>query len=74
MSPILKENNYEKKINSFTKADWKPLLDLIPIIENTQKFGEVKGGEIDEDGVMSMPSIIMWSIKNRIYKLYLITI
>ena len=52
---VLQENNYEQKINSFTKEDWQALLDLIPEIENTQKFSTTRGGEIDEDGVMSMP-------------------
>ena len=52
---ILRKNNYEQKINSFTKEDWKPLSDLIPVIENTQKFSTKRGSEIDEDGVMSMP-------------------
>jgi len=54
---VLQENNYRQKINSFTKADWQPLLDLIPIIEKTQKFSTKRGGEIDEDVVMSMPSL-----------------
>jgi hypothetical protein len=52
---VLQKENYQQKINSFTKSDWKPLLDLIPKIENTEKFGEMKGGEKDEDGFISMP-------------------
>jgi hypothetical protein len=47
--------NYVEVINSYTKKQWKPLLDLIPIIENTEKFGEVGGGEKREDGSFTFP-------------------
>jgi len=52
---VLQKENYQQKIKSLTKSDWKPLLDLIPKIENTEKFGEMKGGEKDKDGFISMP-------------------
>jgi hypothetical protein len=42
---ILKPDNYQEKINSYSKADWAPLLDLIPEIEKTEKFDETP--EID---------------------------
>lgn len=42
---ILNEDNYMETINGFSKIDWSPLLDLIPEIEKTPKFGEMKGGE-----------------------------
>jgi len=48
-------DDYAKIINSYTKEQWKPLLDLIPIIENTEKFGKVGGGEKGEEGVFKMP-------------------
>ena len=37
---VLKDDNYREKINSYTKQDWKPLFDLIPLIEQTDKFGD----------------------------------
>ena len=52
---VLQKENYQQKINSLTKSDWKPLLDLIPKIENTEKFGKTKGGKKDEEGFISMP-------------------
>ncbi len=52
---ILNEENYIEKIGNLSKADWKPLLDLIPKIEGTSMFGELKGGEKDEEGVISLP-------------------
>ncbi len=37
---IFKEENYIEKISSLTIEDWKPLLDLIPKIENVEIFGD----------------------------------
>ena len=37
---ILDENNYKEQIHSFTQQDWKPLIELIPKVESTSKFGE----------------------------------
>lgn len=51
-------NNYEEVIYSFTKQQWKPLIDLIPIIEKTEKFGEVGGGDQDDEGVFTLPYFI----------------
>ena len=51
----LTEENYKEKIQSFTALDWKPLLELIPIIEKTEEFGELDGEVKIEDGVMILP-------------------
>ena len=32
----------------FPQQDWKPLIELIPKVESTSKFGEWAGGEKDE--------------------------
>jgi len=53
----LKEENYREVIESYTLEDWKPLLALIPEIENTKEFGRIVGGFRDENGVFQMP---MW--------------
>ena len=37
---LLDENNYKEQIHSFTQQDWKPLIELIPKVESTSKFGE----------------------------------
>jgi hypothetical protein len=47
--------NYIEKINAFTQQDWKPLLDLIPELEKTKKFGEFQGPTEDEAGVLTFP-------------------
>ena len=36
----LEENNYKEQIHAFTQQDWKPLIELIPKVESTSKFGE----------------------------------
>lgn len=32
---VIDEKNYKDKIKAFTHQDWKPLMALIPKIENT---------------------------------------
>lgn len=51
-------DDYVEVINSFTKQQWKPLIDLIPIIEKTESFGEVSGGDQDDEGVFTLPYFI----------------
>ncbi|MEA1872808.1 MAG: DUF6508 domain-containing protein [Bacteroidota bacterium] len=51
----LTETNYSKIINTFSPSDWNPLLELIPEIEKSTKFGEMKGGEKTQDGTINMP-------------------
>ncbi len=52
---ILKEDNYQEKINSFSELEWKPLIEFIPIVENTKKFGELNGGEKIGNNVFTIP-------------------
>ena len=35
---ILKPENYVDRINSYSKHQWAPLLELIPEIEQAEKF------------------------------------
>ena len=49
----LNENNYIKKINNLSYNDWKPLLHLIPEIEQTLNFGEIDTKLIGEGTVES---------------------
>ena len=37
---LLDENNYKEQIHAFTHQDWQPLIELIPKVESTSKFGE----------------------------------
>jgi hypothetical protein len=45
---LLNENNYKEQIHAFTQQDWKPLIELIPKVESTSKFGGWAGGKKDE--------------------------
>ena len=52
---VLTEDNYIKKINSYTQQDWKPLLDLIPEIEKIEKFGDdTEATKLLEKGIIHM--------------------
>jgi len=56
---FLKENNHLEKISSYTKLDWKPLLDLIPKIEKVKKFGDDKGAmKLLQQGLIDMNSYV----------------
>ena len=52
---ILDEKFSEDKLSSYTRHDWRPLLDLIPKIETTSVFGEWPGGDKDADGTTAFP-------------------
>jgi len=66
---ILNENNYIETINGFSKIDWKPLLDLIPEIEKTNNFGEMKSGEKNEEGIIIMPNWVESTIVSRFHQI-----
>ncbi len=52
MNP-LKEENYKEKIESMTSEDWKPLLNLIPVIEETETFTEPRAVSYTDDNILS---------------------
>jgi len=52
MNPLTKEN-YKEKIESMTLEDWKPLLDLIPVIEETETFTEPRAVSYTDDNILS---------------------
>jgi hypothetical protein len=72
----LTEENYREKIQSYTALDWKPLLELIPIIEKTEKFSEIWQQKYTEDGVMIMPYIhpheVFYQFDEIVYKIPII--
>lgn len=49
------EENYKEIIGSISQQDWQQLFDLIPEIENTLDFGDMKKIEKDENGIIQMP-------------------
>lgn len=51
---MLSEENHVELINSYTREDWQPLLELIPQIEKTLSFGEWISGK-DKNGFNQTP-------------------
>ncbi len=62
---FLTKDNFIERIHSFTVLDWKPLMELIPIIEKTKNFSEQGKMNYTEDGVMILPHDIPDDIVNR---------
>lgn len=54
-------------LNTLSQTDWNKLFMLIPKIEITNKFGEVKGGEQLPDGSMTM---LYWSSNEIVDQFY----
>ena len=44
-----------QKIRVLNQLEWAPLFELIPVIEATEQFGEMVGGEMLEDGTVKLP-------------------
>jgi hypothetical protein len=62
---VLKPDNYQDKINSYSKADWAPLLDLIPEIEKTEKFDETPDIELIAEEEYLVPNCVVNEIVDR---------
>ncbi len=52
---ILKEHNHQEIINAYTLSDWKPLLDLIPGIEDQTSFSKKREKLRSENKSIIMP-------------------
>ena len=55
---LLDENNYKEQIHAFTQQDWQPLIELIPKVESTSKFGEWASAEKNEEENILFPYCI----------------
>lgn len=61
----LPEASYKKTINAFTKQHWKPLLELIPLIEKNTNFGEMEGNKTLADGIYTFPYWVQAEVVNK---------
>ena len=59
----------QEHINRLTTNDWDRLFSLLPEIEATKKFGEVKGGEQTEDGSFTFPYWSSSEIVDKVFQL-----
>lgn len=57
----------QEHLRTLTKNDWNRLFSLLPEIEITKKFGEVKGGEELENGSFTFP---YWSSSEIVDKVF----
>lgn len=64
----LNEHNYHEIINGYTRADWQPLLDLIPEIENATSFSKLNSSDRQVDDVDSVIVIPRWSATPVVYR------
>ena len=62
---LLDENNYKEQIHTFTQQDWKPLIELIPKVESTSKFGEWASAEKNEEETIQFPDCIEETIVSQ---------
>jgi hypothetical protein len=73
---FLNEDNYSEKIYAYNREHWQPLLELIPAIASTDNFGEMKGGEKNEESFIQMPyyeeSSLVDAFRSKVYDLGLI--
>ncbi len=66
---VIDEQDCTDKINTYTLQDWKPLFALIPKIENTSVFGQLVGGDKNEDGVIQIPFSVPADIVSQFLKI-----
>jgi len=55
---VIDEKNSKSEIDALMYQDWQPLLALIPEIENRSKFGEWRGGDKNDEGVITFPYVV----------------
>ncbi len=62
---LLDENNYKEQIHAFTQQDWQPLIELIPKVESTSKFGEWASAEKNEEETIQFQDCIEETIVSQ---------
>ncbi|MBX3043082.1 MAG: ADP-ribosylglycohydrolase family protein [Candidatus Kapabacteria bacterium] len=59
----------QEHLRTLTTNDWNRLFSLLPEIETTKKFGEVKGGEELENGSFTFPYWSSFEIVDKVFNL-----
>lgn len=59
----------QEHLSTLTTNDWNKLFSLLPEIETTKKFGEVKGGEELENGSFTFPYWSSSEIVNKVFQI-----
>ena len=58
-----------KHLKTIKNEDWQLLFDTIPIIEQTEEFGKVEGGDLLENGSRTFPHWRSPAIVMKVYNL-----
>jgi hypothetical protein len=70
------EKQINKQIENISIEDWKRLFDLIPKIQQKEKFGILKGGVPDSKGIIQFPYFdldkVVLEFSNLMYELNLV--
>ena len=61
--------DFQKKVSAIDITEWQRLFDLIPIIENTNSFGETIIGEKTSEGVSHFPYVVPEKVVRDFHKL-----
>ena len=73
---LLSLEDFPAYLQTLSKKDWQPLLDLIPEIESTQKFDHFEGIKKSENGDFEMPHLIpapaLWKFRETFINLGLL--
>ena len=64
-----KLDEFPAHLEKLTPEDWKPLMDLIPEIEQATVFGEIRGMEEIRPGVLTFPYCESSALVNRFVEL-----
>ncbi|GGB77418.1 hypothetical protein GCM10007424_16850 [Flavobacterium suaedae] len=64
---MIELKDFSKHLNSIKYEKWQLLFDTIPVIEQTEEFGKVQGGDLLEDGSITFP---YWSSAEIVDKVF----
>lgn len=60
---------FSEHLISLRQSDWEKLFVLLPDIENTRKFGEIKAGELIDGNTLNFPYWVPAEIVNRTFRI-----
>ena len=60
---------FSKHLTSLRQTDWERLFALLPDIENTEKFGEIKAGELIDENTLNFPYWIPAEIVDKTFRI-----
>lgn len=65
---MIELEKFPKHLTSLNQSDWERLFALLPEIESSEKFGEIKGGERQDDNTLTFPYWDSMEIVDKTFK------